>query len=254
MIRVAVTGALGRMGSEVVKAVSGDAELQLSAAVDAAGGAGAVAGETPVLDDVSRLNPSAVDVIVDFTVADAAVRNIDWALANGVHAVVGTTGIKPAELERIGRSASSGPAHVLIAPNFAIGAVMMMKLSRVAASAFDQCEIIEYHHRGKRDAPSGTAIATARAVSDEMDASPVPGSSERDVPGTRGGTAGRVHVHSVRLDGFVASQEVVFGSRGQTLTIRHDTTDRSCFMPGVLLAVKAVGDLPGLTVGLEDLI
>lgn len=253
MIRVAVAGALGRMGAEVTKAVLEDGDLELAAVVDAAAG-GARAGGMEVLGDVSLLEPSAVDVLVDFTVADAAVRNMEWAVAHGVHAVVGTTGIPPAELERIGKAAASGAANVLLAPNFAIGAVMMMKLSRAAAAAFDQCEIIEYHHRGKLDAPSGTALATARMVAERMEASPVPDSAERDIPGTRGGSAGRVRVHSVRLDGFVAGQEVIFGAKGQTLSIRHDTTDRSCFMPGVILAVKSVGGLPGLTIGLDDLI
>jgi 4-hydroxy-tetrahydrodipicolinate reductase len=130
----------------------------------------------------------------------------------------------------------------------------MMKASEMAARVFDQCEIIEMHHRGKKDSPSGTAIATARRIADAMKAGEVPASTESEVAGARGGVVGPVHIHSVRLDGLVAHQEVVFGSRGQTLTIRHDTTDRSCFMPGVIMAVKAIPDLPGLTIGLDTLI
>lgn len=256
MIRVAVAGALGRMGALVVRAVLEDPELELAGAVDRAArdmGTPESAG-APVLEDVALLDPSAVDVLVDFTVARAAVDNIRWALGNGVHAVVGTTGVEAAALEELGGMATAGTANLLLAPNFAIGAVMMMKLSRVAAAAFDQCEITEYHHRGKADAPSGTALATAGIVEREMRSAAVPGSTERDVSGARGGALGHVRLHSVRLDGFLASQEVVFGAMGQTLSIRHDTTDRSCFMPGVLLAIKAIQRLPGMTIGLEDII
>lgn len=256
MVRVAVIGALGRMGAEVVSAVSGDADLTLAAVVDAA----AVYGQAhpscglALHDDVTALDPSRVDVLVEFTIADSAVGSIDWALDNGIHAVVGTTGIPESEIDRLRDKAGSSSSNVLIAPNFAIGAVVMMKLARIAAPSFDQCEIIELHHRGKRDAPSGTALSTAKAIEEAADLPEPPGSTSRDVPGTRGGRLGPVHIHSVRLDGFVAHQEVIFGAQGQTLTIRHDTTDRSCFMPGVLLAVKRIGEIDGLTVGLDTLI
>ena len=257
MIRVGVVGALGRMGMEVVSAVTAEPGLTLAAVVDSS------ARDTdtthpacglPVLGDLSLLDPVEVDAIVDFTVASSAVRNIDWALDNGVHAVVGTTGIAEEDLERIDTRARQAASNVLIAPNFATGAVLMMKLARIAAPYFEQCEIIELHHRGKKDAPSGTALATARIIQEAAKMPEAPESTSREVSGTRGGTLGPVHIHSVRLDGFVAQQEVIFGSGGQALSIRHDTTNRSCFMPGVMIALKAVGELKGLTIGLDSLI
>jgi 4-hydroxy-tetrahydrodipicolinate reductase len=158
------------------------------------------------------------------------------------------------DLLRIKKYVEGGRANVLIAANFSIGAVLMMKFSEIAASVFDQCEIVELHHRGKVDSPSGTAIATSRRIQGAMKPAPIPLSDDKEISGTRGGSLGPVNIHSVRLDGLVAHQEVIFGARGQTLSIRHDTTDRSCFMPGVIMAVKAVSDLPGLTIGLDSLI
>jgi 4-hydroxy-tetrahydrodipicolinate reductase len=259
MINVAVLGALGNMGREVIAAVEEDPELKLAGLVDVKAGEEESPPTHPVsglaiLDDVSRLDPREVDVIVDFTVAHSAVRDIMWALDHGVHAVVGTTGISDEDIKRLADRASTADTNVLIAPNFAIGAVLMMKFSQMAASVFDQCEIVELHHRGKRDAPSGTAIATARLVQNAMEPSKIPPSEERDVSGTRGGNLGPVNIHSVRLDGLVAHQEVLFGAKGQTLSIRHDTTDRTCFMPGVIIAVKGVAAIPGLTIGLDSLL
>jgi len=257
MLKVAVFGALGRMGREVVKAVLGDGQLELVAAVDTAAGEGAHLEAEGVTLPVSRsidARGESPSVMVDFTVADEAVKNVAWALDNGVHSVIGTTGIPPEELESIASRADGGAANVLVAPNFALGAVMMMRFSREAAAVFDQCEIIELHHRGKKDAPSGTAIATARAVAEAMSASEVPVNREHEVEGTRGGRLGPVQIHSVRLHGLVAHQEVIFGSKGETLTLRHDTTDRSCFMPGVIMAVKRIDGFPGLTIGLEPLL
>jgi 4-hydroxy-tetrahydrodipicolinate reductase len=251
---------MGRMGSEVLKAVLDDPELELSGAVDpmASGlGGGILVAETEVgvLERVEDLDAGSIDVLVDFTRASAAVSNIIWALDNGIHCVVGTTGIPDEELARIRSRAESGEANVIIAANFALGAVLMMRFSEMAARVFDQCEIIELHHRGKRDAPSGTALSTAGRVDKAMGAPKTPPPSEtREVEGTRGGSVGAVQIHSVRLDGLVAHQEVLFGSRGETLSIRHDTTDRGSFMPGVLLAVKAVGETPGLTTGIESLL
>jgi 4-hydroxy-tetrahydrodipicolinate reductase len=259
MTRVAVLGALGRMGTEVLKAVLEDADLEAAGLVDAASSGRDVVVTHPlngqeVLPAVAELDPDSTDVAVDFTHAEAAVQNIEWALDNGVHCVVGTTGIAPGGLERIRKRSLESGANVLIAPNFALGAVLMMRFAREAAAVFDQCEIIELHHRGKKDAPSGTALATARIVEEAMSAADVPGSVEKDIPGTRGGSLGAVRIHSVRLDGYVAHQEVIFGGKGQTLSVRHDTTDRSCFMPGVLLAVKRIAELPGLTVGIDSLL
>lgn len=258
MIRVAVLGALGKMGAETVTAVCADPDLELIAAVDVAGAGGAKSlasgSGIPVLASVELLDPGEVDVVVDFTNAASAMQNARWALCSGVHAVIGTTGMSASELDELAALAEQSEANVLVAANFATGAVLMMRFSEMAARSFDQCEIIELHHRGKKDAPSGTALATAEKVAEAMDAASVPPSQEKEVRGTRGGAVGPISIHSVRLDGLVAHQEVIFGSRGQTLTIRHDTTDRSCFMPGVLMAVKAVADLPGLTMGLEPLL
>lgn len=251
MIRVVVAGALGKMGIPVCGAVVADPELRLTGAVDASAGGAGVHG-LEVLEDIDLLEADSVDVLVDFTNAEAAVANITWALDNGVHAVVGTTGMSMDELEEIAARSDSGDSNVIVVPNFALGAVLMMKFAEMAAKVFDECEIIELHHRGKLDAPSGTAIATAMRVAEVMKDTPVPTVHEKGVQGARGGGIGPVNIHSVRLDGLVAHQEVLFGSQGQTLSIRHDTTDRSCFMPGVVMAIKAVGTLPGLTVGLEE--
>jgi len=256
MLRVAVLGALGNMGREVTAAVLADSDLELVAAVDPAAGDGAVVSGSgiPVDTEISSIQSQGADVCVDFTHAAAAFQNALWALGQGIHCVIGTTGFSDEQLADMREKAEAGSANVLVASNFAIGAVMMMKTAEMAARAFDQCEIIEFHHRGKKDAPSGTAIATARRIADAMDAAEVPESAEREVAGARGGNVGPVRIHSVRLDGLVAHQEVIFGSKGETLTIRHDTTDRSCFMPGVLLAVKAIAGMPGLTVGLDSLL
>jgi 4-hydroxy-tetrahydrodipicolinate reductase len=256
MLRVGVLGALGKMGTEVTRAVLEDDDLELACAVDPAAGEGDVVGASgvPVQSDISCMEGRDVDVCVDFTHAGAAAANILDALGLGIHCVVGTTGFSEEQLEEIRARAEGGKANVLIAPNFATGAVMMMKAAEMAARVFDQCEIIEFHHRGKKDSPSGTAIATARRIAAAMDASDAPASVQSEVEGARGGSVGPVHIHSVRLDGLVAHQEVIFGSRGQTLTIRHDTTDRSCFMPGVIIAVKAIEGLPGLTIGLDSLL
>jgi len=259
VLRVAVMGALGRMGQEVCGAVRSDDMLELAGAVDPAA---RVPGEVPapksagptVVAEATLLDPSSIDVIVDFTDASAAIANINWALENGIHCVVGTTGIPDKELERIRVLAGDHGANVIVASNFALGAVLMMRFAELAAGVFDQCEIIELHHRGKRDAPSGTSISTAERIERAMKASPVPPSDAREVEGTRGGALGPVRIHSVRLDGLVAHQEVIFGSTGETLSIRHDTTDRNCFMPGVLLAIKAVPGTPGLTIGIESLL
>jgi 4-hydroxy-tetrahydrodipicolinate reductase len=259
MINVAVMGASGRMGTEVCRAVLADPDLELAGAVDPA------AREEDILPELTSagitvhtgkdgLEIEAIDVIVDFTGADAAIENVLWALENGIHSVVGTTGIADPDMMRIKGLADSGKANVVVAANFALGAVLMMKFSETAARLFDQCEIIEMHHRGKLDSPSGTAMATAKRIGRVSKANQAPPADEREVKGSRGGRLGDVRIHSVRLDGLVAHQEVIFGSTGETLKIRHDTVDRSCFIPGVLIAVKAVGSTPGLTTGLEPLL
>ncbi|MFP5377219.1 MAG: 4-hydroxy-tetrahydrodipicolinate reductase [Acidimicrobiia bacterium] len=260
MIRVGVFGAGGRMGSTVCRAVADDPRLELVAAVDphhrgidlrqviGEGGAG-----IQISGDAGALSAAGADVAVDFTEASAARWNLRWCAANRVHAVVGTTGLGDDDLEEIRRAFVDG-VNCVVAPNFAIGAVLMMRFAEMASPWFETAEIVELHHDSKLDAPSGTALLTARrmaAASDEWAAEPT---RDEVVAGARGGDAAGIRVHSVRLRGLVAHQEVLLGTTGQSLTIRHDSFDRSSFMPGVLLAVKAVAERPGLTVGLDALL
>ena len=253
MIRVGVFGAAGRMGAEVCRAVEAAEDLELVAVVDTHGVGERVAGQL-ISGDPSVLASAGADVAVDFTVAASAVGNIRWCIDHGVHAVVGTTGIMADALDDFARSATR--TGVFIAPNFAIGAVLMMHFARVGAAWMPAAEVIELHHDAKRDSPSGTSLATVRAIAAGR-RGPAPAGPENPfevVPGARGADQDGVRVHSVRLPGYVAHQEVLFGAPGQTLSIRHDTTDRVAFMPGVLLAVREVAKRPGLTVGLEALL
>ena len=262
MIRVAVAGAGGKMGGEVCRAVDMADDLELVAAVDpgvAGQSIGDVAGidcEHIAVSTVLELAPNDVDVIVDFTFLEASLGILDWCATNAVHAVVGTTGFSDEDLDRF--RATFTQSNAMIAPNFAIGAVMMMRMAELAAPHFQTAEVIEFHHNAKRDAPSGTAMMTARRIEDAKEAS---GSSWDDdpteqevVPSARGGKVGGVGVHGVRMHGMVAHQEVIFGTTGETLTIRHDSIHRNSFMPGVLLAVRQVGQLNGLTLGLDTLL
>jgi 4-hydroxy-tetrahydrodipicolinate reductase len=265
MIRVGVFGAGGRMGAEVCRAVAAVPDMDLVAAVDPALAgrplaevAGLPGSDLVIAGDAQALADGKAEVAVDFTVAAPALENIRWCLGHGVHAVVGTTGISPDDLESVLES-SGGEGHVFSAPNFAIGAVMMMRFSRLAASWLPDAEVIEAHHASKRDSPSGTSLATVREIAAgraEAHAEPTapPASPVEVLPGARGAERDGVHVHSVRLPGLVAHQEVIFGGPGQTLTIRHDTTDRIAFMPGVLLAVREIANRPGLTIGLQTLL
>ncbi|MEO7429837.1 MAG: 4-hydroxy-tetrahydrodipicolinate reductase [Acidimicrobiales bacterium] len=259
MIRVGVFGAAGRMGRTVCEAVVADPELELVAAVDPEHAGIDLRQLAPVDIDLA-VSPSAdallaakADVVVDFTVLDASRQNLAFAADHGIHAVVGTTGFTAADLEHLAASFTS--SSCLIAPNFAIGAVLMMRFAEMAAPWFETAEIIELHHNQKVDAPSGTAMRTAERMAAASDRW-APDPTVRVVrDGARGATGfGGISVHSVRLSGLVAHQEVLLGTTGQTLTIRHDSYDRSSFMPGVLLAVKQVADRPGLTVGLDELL
>lgn len=243
MIKVGVFGAKGRMGSEVCRAVSADAELELVAEID--------------LDDPQRLLvDSGAQVAVDFTTPDAVKANIRFCLDNGIHSVVGTTGLSDADRDEIAGWAEASTANVFIAPNFAIGAVLMMDFAARAAAHFDTAEIVERHHERKLDAPSGTALRTAELMNEARDGRPwtTPEKETETLEGSRGGETGGIHIHSLRVPGSVAHQEVVLGIAGETLTIRHDSLDRASFMPGVVLAVKKVSVLDGLTVGLEKLL
>ncbi len=270
-MRVAVFGAAGRMGATVCRALDAEADLELVAAVDpgAAGsdlgsvvsGLGEVAGRVRIRGGVEELDPAGIDVAVDFTAADAARRNLSWCAENGVHAVCGTTGLEAADVARL--SSEFGPpsaANAVLAANFSLGAVLMMRCAEICAPFFSGIEVVELHHELKRDAPSGTAIATSermeRARDERGSGALAPDPTEREVlEGARGAARlSGIHLHSIRLPGLVAHQEVLFGGPGETLTLRHDSTDRTSFMPGVLLAVRRVGDLDGLVAGIEPLL
>ncbi len=258
IIAVGVVGSDGRMGTTVCGAVTGAPDMALAASVDPRGG-------SPSLD---ALVDGGAQVAVDFTLPTAAVDNAEWCAAHGIHCVIGTTGIGAEGLARLEAAFPvGGRLGCVVAPNFAIGAVLMMRFAAMAAPWFETAEIIELHHDAKVDAPSGTALRTA-ALMEEASGEWAPDPTEKEMaPGARGGVApggrgegpagGRVHIHSVRLRGLVAHQEVLLGTTGQTLSIRHDSMDRESFMPGVLLAVRAVAvppGRPGLTVGLEHLL
>lgn len=259
MIRVGVFGAAGRMGSTVCQAVLDDPELELVAAVDPLHAgldlrhAARVESDLHVAAHAEALVDAGTEVVVDFTHLDAARANLAFAAEHGLHAVVGTTGFTDEDLASF--AAAFTKSSCLIAPNFSIGAVLMMRFAELAAPWFDTAEVIELHHDRKVDAPSGTAMLTLErmaAASDRWAEDP----TEREVvPGARGARGpGGIPVHSVRMRGMLAHQEVLLGTTGQTLSIRHDSYDRNSFMPGVVLAVKKVADRPGLTVGLDPLL
>ena len=252
MTRVGVLGAGGRMGGLVCATVAGAGDLELVAAVDPSHAGAEVAG-VEIEGDPGSLAAGAVDVAVDFTRPDAVLGNLELLLARGIHAVVGTTGIGPDDLETIRGWAESSSANAVVAPNFSLGAVLSQRLAEQAAPFFPAAEVIELHHDQKVDAPSGTAAATARRIAAARK-EPWSGPGDESVEGVRGGDVDGIRVHSVRLPGLVAHQEILFGGQGQTLSIRHDSTDRTSFMPGVLLAIREVADRPGLTVGLEPLL
>lgn len=265
MISVFVSGAAGRMGREVVKAVVNDPQTRLAGAVDrhlVGSDAGEVAGigaqQVLISGDLeAALRDVQPEVAVDFSTPNSALPNIRAMLASGVRPVIGTTGLGPADLQTVDELARDAGLPVIIAPNFAIGAILMMRFAAEAAKVFPAAEIIEFHHDQKLDAPSGTALKTAQVMQEARGAafSHVGGDGpESAAPGSRGAEQGGIAIHSVRLAGYLAHQEVIFGMAGQTLTVRHDTITRECYMPGVLLAVKKVRSLKGLTYGLEHLL
>ncbi len=253
MIKVLVNGALGRMGRTVCGAVNDDSELELVGAVDAY--AGEVCGLTVETNLDAALKRLAPDVMVDFTRPAVVFDNVMIALANKVSPVVGTTGLSDEAKEKIRALAEANDTPAFIAPNFALGAVLMMLLSRQVAKYMPDVEIIELHHDKKLDAPSGTAELTAKMIAEVRPPHKQghPDEVER-LPHVRGAEVDGIRIHSVRLPGYVAHQEVIFGGLGQTLTIRHDSTGRDSFMPGVVLACKKVRNLRGLTVGLDKLL
>jgi 4-hydroxy-tetrahydrodipicolinate reductase len=250
------------MGSTVCQAVAGDPDLELVAAVDPSHSGidvrqvtGAPVDRLQVAPDPSSFGDALVEVAVDFTEASAAMQNIRWCAEHNVHAVVGTSGLGDADLDEVRSLFEGSRANCIIAPNFAIGAVLLVRMAEIAAPYFETAEIIELHHDNKVDAPSGTAMHTAeRMAAASKEWAPDP-TTVHTVEGARGGKGpGGIPIHAVRMRGMVAHEEVLLGTMGQTLSIRHDSYDRTSFMPGVLLAVKAVADRPGLTVGLDSLL
>ncbi len=249
MIRVGVLGATGKMGRAVCTAVLGAEDLSLVAAVSRSATGAPVEGTDLVYaGSLDEVLDAAAEVLVDFTGAAHAPGHVDWAIEHGIHVVEGTTGFA------IDEAWADATVGIVVVPNFSIGAVLMMRFAAEAARHFDAAEVIELHHDRKADAPSGTAIATARAIAAARAGGWMAPGGDEAHPGARGADVEGVRVHGIRLPGLLAHQEVLFGGPGQTLTIRHDTTDRTAFMPGVLMAIRAVGDRPGLTVGLDALL
>ncbi len=243
LIRVGVLGARGRMGREVCTAVDGAPDLELVASLD---------------QDDSLDGALAAQVLVDFTTPDVVMTNLRWAIEQGISVVVGTSGFTEQRLAELRELLADRPeVGVLIAPNFGIGAVLMMQFAARAARYFDSVEVIEQHHPRKLDAPSGTAMHTARLIAAaraDAGLGPMPDATEQELAGARGADVEGVRVHAVRAAGLVAHQEVLFGTAGETLTIRHDSLDRVSFMPGVLLSVRSVRQRPGLTIGIDSLL
>ena len=242
-MKVAVLGAKGRMGTETVAAIESSGDLTLSSALDLG-------------DSLEQLVKTGTEVIVDFTHPESVMKNLEFAISNGIHVVVGTTGFDDKKLSVLKELLAKNPkVGALIAPNFGLGAVLMMQFSQTAAKYFESVEIIELHHANKVDAPSGTAIRTAEIITDarkQSKKSAMPDASKTIIPGARGAKVGDVPIHSVRSHGYVAHQEVIFGDAGETLSIRHDSINRAGFMPGVLIGIRNVAKHPGLTVGLEN--
>jgi 4-hydroxy-tetrahydrodipicolinate reductase len=245
MIRVAVLGAKGRMGSTSVAAIEAADDLDVVAQID-------------IGDALDTVTSGSADVALDFTQPDAALTNVRWCVEHGLHVVVGTSGFDEAKLQEVRDLLGGSPTvGVLVVPNFSIGAVLLMQFAATAAPYFESVEIVEMHHPNKVDAPSGTAVRTAELIAKARDAAgaaPIPDATTTDPHGARGATIAGVPVHAIRARGYVASQEVVFGGVGETLTLRHDSHDRESFMPGVLTALRAVSSRPGLTVGLESVL
>lgn len=242
-VKVGVLGAKGRLGTEVVKAVTDAQDMEIVAALD-------------MDDSLSLLEENGAEVVVDFTHPDSVMANLEFLISHGIHAVVGTTGFDKPRLAQVERWLETDPkVGVLIAPNFGLGAVLMMKFAQQAARFFESVEIVELHHPNKADAPSGTARRTAELIGQARKSANLgaqPDATGTSLPGARGANVDGVPIHAVRLRGLVSHQEVIFGGVGETLTIRHDSIDRTGFMPGVLAGIRNIADHPGLTHGLDD--
>lgn len=243
-MKVGVLGARGKVGAEVCKAVQAADDMELVAAVDAD-------------DSIDELVSAGAEAVVDFTHPDVVMDNLEFCIDHGIHAVVGTTGFDDARLDQLRVWLADSPeTGVLVAPNFSIGAILMMRFAAEAAPFYESVEIVELHHPDKADAPSGTATRTAQLVAAarrEAGAGPIPDATSSGLAGARGADVEGIRVHGLRIRGLVAHQEVILGGLGETLTIRHDSLDRVSFTPGVLLGLRGIGSRPGLTVGLEEL-
>ena len=241
-IKVGVLGAQGRVGKAIVEGVNAEDDLELVAEISRG-------------DDLQQLVDNHAEVIVDFTQPDSVMGNLEFCIANGIHCVVGTTGFDKERLDQVEQwTRQEGAGNVLIAPNFAISAVMTMVLAKQAAKFFETAEVVEFHHPPKLDAPSGTAIHTAEAIAQarrDAELGEMPDATEKSLEGARGANVDGIPVHAVRTRGMVAHEEVIFGAQGQSLTIRQDSYDRSSFTPGVLVGVREIAQHPGLVVGLD---
>ena len=248
MIKVAVCGALGKMGKEVVQAVTECPETELTAQID-------IAGEDMYHTIEEASKAASIDIVIDFTQPKSIFENAKYCLNNGIKIVIGTTGLKDEEIEYLKKLSKDKNTGCLIAPNFSTGAVLMMMFARQAAKYFDNAEIIELHHNQKKDAPSGTSIKTAAMMAEVKEDFTKNNCPETEtIKGARGGNSySNIHIHSVRMPGYIASQEVIFGSSGQIMTIRHDSMDRKCYMQGVLLAVKHVAKNNDFVYGLDNI-
>lgn len=248
MIKVAVCGANGKMGKEIVKAVSENSETELVAKIDI------VNGEYSTIEDANR--STKIDILVDFTQPDAIYQNALYCLNNNINIVIGTTGLKDEQIDELKQLSEKNNVACFIAPNFSTGAVLMMKFAQMAAKYFDNAEIIELHHNQKKDAPSGTAVKTAQLMAQENENFTTGNCPEKEtIDGARGANSySNIRIHSVRMPGYMASQEVLFGSDGQTLSIRHDSTNRACYMPGVLMAIKYAYEHKNFTYGLDNIL
>jgi len=247
MIRVGVCGANGKMGQEVVKAVNSAEDMMLAAKIDLFNGQ-----FTTIKEAIESVE---LDVIVDFTQPDSIYENALFCLNNNVKIVIGTTGLSDKQIEELHELSEKNKVACLIAPNFSTGAVLMMKFAEMASKYFENAEIIELHHNQKKDAPSGTAVKTAALISEGAESYTAGNCAEKEtIEGARGANAyNNIHIHSVRMPGYMASQEVLFGSSGQILTIRHDSTNRECYMPGVLLGIRHAANKGGFVYGLDKI-
>lgn len=248
MIKVAVCGANGKMGREVVSAVMSAEDMELTARIDI------ICGEFNSIEKAHEERE--IDILVDFTQPKSIYENAKYCLNNNINMVIGTTGMKDEQIKELEQLSKKNKTACFIAPNFSTGAVLMMMFAKTAAKYFNNAEIIELHHNQKKDAPSGTAIRTAKMMSESNENFASGNCVEVEtIDGARGGTSyNNIHIHSVRMPGYMASQEVIFGATGQTLSIRHDSTTRDCYMPGVLLAIRYVYDKGGFVYGLDNIL